>query len=80
MWEEYSKGLNGAKAAKDFTTEQRGAVKHKYCQRIFWDWVTRLVNSGLSANVAIDQIYTVYGRRNTMTKILREISKDRRSG
>ena len=74
-------GLNGSKAAKDLTAEQRGAVKHKHCRRkVFWNCVTRLVNSGLSANVAIDQIYTAYGRSNTVTKILREMSKDRRSG
>ena len=79
LWEEYSNGLNGA--AKDFTAEQRGAVKHKYCRRkVFWDCVTCLVNSGLSANVTIDQIYTAYNRRNTVTKILREMSNDRRSG
>ena len=81
LWEEYSRVLNGAKAAKDFTAEQRGAVKHKYCRRkVFWDCVTRLVNSGLSADVTIDQIYTAYGRRNIVTNILREMSKDRRSG
>ena len=81
LWEKYSRSLNGAKAAKNFTAERKGAVKHKYCQRkVFWDCVIRLVNSGLSADVVIDQIYTAYGRRNAVTKILREMSKDRRSG
>ena len=81
LWEEYFRGLNGAKAAKNFTAAQRGAVKHKYCLRkVFLDCVTRLVNSGLSVDIAIDQIYTTYGRRNAVTKILWETSKDRRSG
>ena len=31
LWEESSRGLNESIAAKDFTAEERGAVKHKYC-------------------------------------------------
>ena len=38
------------------------------------------MNSGLSADLALDHIYTSYGRKNTMTKILNEMSKDCRSG
>ena len=77
LWEEYTKGLGGAKAAKDFTEKERGAMKHRFLQRnVFWDCVIRLVNSGLSAYVAINKIYESYGRRSTLTKILREMSKD----
>ena len=81
LWDEYTKGLGGSKAAKDFTAKERGAVKYKFSRRkVFWDCVTRLVNSGLSADVAIDQIYTSYGRRSTVTKNLNKMSKDRKSG
>ena len=68
-WEEYTKGLVGAKAAKHFTTKARGTVKHKYLLRkVFWDCVIRLVDFVLSANVAIDQIYTAYGRKKNCYK------------
>ena len=78
LLEKYTKDLGGSKAARDFSAKERGAMKHKYSQRkVFWDCVTRLVNSGLSADVAIDHTYTSYGRRYTVTKIINEMSKDR---
>ena len=81
LWEEYTTGLGVAKAAKDFTSMERGAVKHKYTRRkVFWDSISRMINSGLSADVAIDQIYVAYGKRNPVSKILKDMAKDRRDG
>ena len=56
LWEEYTKGFGEAKAAKDFTAKERGNMKHKFSRRkVFWDCVTRLLNSSLSAYVVMEE-------------------------
>ena len=78
LWLEYQQGIGGRKAAKLFTPEERGRVKHKYCMRKpFWDLVARMVQNGYTAHVAIDKIYKTYGRLGSLTNILREIKKER---
>ena len=48
LWTEYEFGIGGRLPAKDFNHKQRGKVKYKYYrQKVFWDTVIRLVNSGL---------------------------------
>ena len=81
LWEEYIYGIGGRKAAKFFTPQERGRVKHKYCRRNrFWKLVDTLVASGLTAKVAIDTIYQVYGTSSTVTSILNRLGADIRQG
>ena len=44
VWQEYKFGIDGRKAAKLFTPQERGKVKHKYHQRkVVWDCIARLI-------------------------------------
>ena len=81
LWDEYEFRLDGRKAARRFTPEERGLVKFKYSRRkAFWDIVQKLINSGYSNRAAIDKIYSVYGENKPVTAILKLISLDRRRG
>jgi Transcriptional activator of glycolytic enzymes len=61
VWEEWTHGLNGNKPASQFTSQQRGQNKHKFCWRkVFWDLVSNLVQAGVDSNVAINRVYAVY--------------------
>ncbi len=70
LWGEYEHGIGGRKAARLFTSEERGRVKHKYHQRkIVWDCISLQVRAGVTAQVAIDCVYIVYGVNTTVTTI-----------
>jgi hypothetical protein len=78
LWHEYQHGIGGRKAARLFTAQERGRVKHKYTRRkVVWDCVEQLVRSGITANVAIDRIYLVYGQSSPVTVIINKLRKDR---
>jgi len=47
---------------------------------VFWDLVEGMVRRGQSSDVAIDNIYQVYGWNNSVTKILNEMKRDRKRG
>jgi len=71
LWQEYSQGFNGQKPATYFTPNECGQVKNKYTRRkVVWDQIVKLVNSGVSALVAIDMIYSFYGQGRTVTQII----------
>ena len=54
-------------------------MKFDYCrQQTFWELVVSMVNKGHTANVAIDMIYAVYGRRTAVTHILQKIKASQR--
>jgi hypothetical protein len=60
-----------------------GRVKHKYHQRkIVWDCITMLVpvHAGVSAKVAIDRMYLVYGVNTTITRIINRMKQDHQAG
>jgi hypothetical protein len=78
LWEEYTHGIGGRKAAEEFTPHEGGQVKHKYTRRrVVWDCIARLVRAGLDANVAIDRIHQVYGQGKTVTTIINRLRVDR---
>ena len=78
LWDEYTIGLGGRKAAKNYTPSERGKVKYKYTRRkIVWDVISSLTNSGLHAHVAIDRIYEYYGREKTVTQLINLMRMDR---
>ena len=81
LWQEYTDGIGGRKAARLFTPQERGANKHKFTRRkVVWDTVARLVRGGMTANVACDRIYKHYGRQVSVTRIINAMLQDRRNG
>lgn len=81
LWHEYEHGGNGRKAAKDFTLSERGAVKSQYNTRLqFWRKCEEMIRSGMTADVACDRIYQAYGRGTSVTTILRNMRRDKRTG
>jgi nucleoid-associated protein YgaU len=81
LWKEYTRGIGGRKPAKDFTYHERGAVKYNYSRRkVVWDQISELVRAGDTAEVAIDRIYNIYGRRTSVTNIINRLRTDRMNG
>ena len=81
LWKEWEQGLGGGKPAKAFTHAERGANKFSFSRRkVFWDTVDGMVRRGQLSDVAIDNIYRVYGWNNSVTKILNEMKRDRHRG
>ena len=81
LWVEFEFGAPGKKAAKDFTSAERGKVKYKYCfRKAFWDKVSEMCRAGMSANRACDKVYEAYGQRTSITAILRQMKHDRKHG
>ena len=74
-------GICRQKAAQLFTPHERGRVKHNYHRRkVVWDLVSGLVRGGLTANLAIDRIYQVYGADASVTTIINRLKKDAKDG
>ena len=79
VWKEWEFGLNGMKAAKDYSYHERGANKFSYCRRkVFWDAVTGLISKGYTSDTAIDRIYLVYDEGRSVCGILKLMARDRR--
>ena len=80
LWVEYTHGLGGNKAAKDFTATERGRVKQKYYRRkTFWDIVSVLVNAGYGAPAAVDKVWNHYGRSASVTTVLDSLLADKKT-
>ena len=80
LWHEYEFGIGGRKPAKQFTVSERARVKFKYCrQKIVWDVIDRLVRSGYTSHVAIDDIYALYGHL-TVSAITVKLRDDNKNG
>jgi hypothetical protein len=61
LWVEYTTGIGGRKAARDFSTIERGRDKYRFYRRKHvWDIVSNLVNAGVNSRVAVDRIYNHY--------------------
>jgi hypothetical protein len=81
LWLEYETGIGGRKPARDFSREERGRVKHKYHRRkVVWDCISQLIRAGLTADVACDRIYQVYGVSTPVTTIINNMKRDARNG
>ncbi len=79
LWREWEQGLGEGKPAKAFTHAEQGANKFSFSRRkVFWDIVEDMVKRGNTLDVAIDQIYWVYGWNNLVTKILKKMRRDKR--
>lgn len=81
LWEEYTVGVDGRKPAKQFTKGEINVNKPmatRYCRRNnVWQCIQRLMDTGLSAEVAIDRIYNVYGYLSSPSKIIKEMVADK---
>jgi hypothetical protein len=81
LWAEWQVGGGGRKPAKDFNSGERGAVKNRYCfRKVLWYKVAEMVRAGDTAHTACDKIYAAYGENLSVTKIIRKMQVDRRSG
>jgi hypothetical protein len=81
LWHEYLYGLEGNKAAKDFTQVERGRAKFKYCRRkCFWSVMSRLVNAGFTELIAIDKIHQAYGVKLSVSAVLNKMQRDKKNG
>lgn len=81
LWEEYAFGVGGNKAAKDFTSQERGKVRHNYSRRkVVWDCISLHCHAGFLATYACEQILDAYGRNQTVTYIINEMTKDKKTG
>ena len=80
MWEEYTNGIGGNKAARDFTAQERGRCKYKYSRRlVVWKCIERLVVRGNTLNMAFRRIANVYGDVS-MTRLITNMRADERRG
>ncbi len=78
LWKEYALGLNGGKPARDYTYAERGANKYAYSRRKnFWHTVGYLITKGYSSDTAIDRIYEVYGKTQSVTAIIDALIADK---
>ena len=69
------------KPVRLFTYHEHGRSKFVFSKRkVFWKKVSEMVRAGMLAEVAIDKIYKVYGEGQAVTKILREMQKDKARG
>ncbi len=81
LWKEFEFGIDGGKAAKDYTSHERGANKCLYSVRkVFWDIVKKMISNGYTSDSAIDRIYLVYGRGKSNSNIIKELRTDTKAG
>ena len=81
LWREWMHGIGGNKAAKDFTSRERGRCKHKFCRRkVAWDAIQEQINAGKTASQACDDIYAAFGPNLSITQIINAIKRAKRRG
>jgi hypothetical protein len=79
LWQEYEYGVGGRKAARLFTTVERGKVKYTYHRRkVVWDVIAMRIRAGDTSQIAVDTIYEVYGVNSTVSRIINQMRADRR--
>ena len=79
LWEEYEFGIGGRVPAKNFTSIQRGKVKHSYARRkIIWDCILNQISKGYTAQTACKRIYDVYSHNTSVTKIINKMKLDKK--
>lgn len=79
LWTEWTHGLNGAKAAKDFTPQERGAKENtsRFSRRLpIWKLMSVLVNAGVLVPEIIRRLHNVYGPNTSLLKIGSNIKAD----
>jgi hypothetical protein len=82
FWAEFQVGIGGRKPAKLFSSRERGGkTKYKYHRRlVVWRVISGLIRQGMTADAAIDCIYSVYGHQTSVTSIINSIRKEKGAG
>ena len=79
LWNEYEFGINGYRAAKTFSRNERGIDRYTFYRRnIFWTLVIVMIKRGRSANESIDKIYQVYGYKTSVTNIIKKLQEEKK--
>ena len=80
LWDEWQFGIGNRRATKDFDDKDRGRCKYTFHRRkVAWDKISEMVRSGWNSAEACNRIYTVYGRRSSITTIINVMRKDRKT-
>jgi Fe-S cluster biosynthesis and repair protein YggX len=81
LWQEYLYELECNKAAKNFTSVERGRVKFKFCRRkCFWEVMVKLCNAGSTDLSSIDKVNQAYSMKHSVSTILDMMMRDRKVG
>lgn len=81
LWNEYQFGTGGRKAARDFSTSERGKVKSMYSRRNrVWEVIATLVRAGYTAPAAINLVYITYGKCLSVNQIIDSIVRETKNG
>ena len=81
LWVEWKFGTGGRKAASTFNDRERGTIKSlfSFCL-VFWTKIEEMIRSGMTAQLACDEVYRAYGQRESSTNILRAMKRDEMTG
>ena len=78
---EWTFGTGGRRPASSFNVSERGSVKSAFLfHKPFWEKVDEMVRDGMTAQTARKEIHRAYGQRTSITKILRNMRSDEKSG
>jgi hypothetical protein len=84
LWLEYKFGIDGRKAAEQFTTREKNAssrMKQKYYRRnVFWQCMGGLIRGGQTVEIATMRIRQCYGQQLSVTAIINKMIADRKNG
>ena len=70
LWQEFQTGIGSNKAAKSFTSYDRGKNRYVYSRRkVFWDLMVKLIEEGYSATSALANIDVVYGVEQVLSRL-----------
>ena len=77
LWVEWKFGTGGRKAASTFNKQEIGTVKSvfSFCL-FFWTKIEEMIRSGMTAQLACDEVYQAYGPGQSITCILRAMKHD----
>jgi len=74
-------GIAGRIPARELYSVEQGKVKFTFSLRkVFWLKVESLTQPGHTFTTAIDLIYNVYDRSNSVTQILKMMRRDYKNG
>jgi hypothetical protein len=81
LWVEWKFGTGGRKVASTFNNQERDTIKSlfSFCL-VFWTKIEEMIRSGLTAQIACDEVYQAYGQRESVTNILRAMKRDEMTG
>ena len=79
--DKYTHRNGNNKAAKNFTSQEQGRCKYRYCRcKNVWDLITHITRRGDTAGSAMAKICQAYGEGRSVTKIINRIIKDHQNG